>query len=51
MSKHKDLRQAHNKATGKYVKQYARTAKNKARHIDKAHKLYEKANGLVAPSA
>ena len=41
---HKGIHQAHNKATGKYVKQRARTAENKARHIKRAKALKEAAD-------
>ena len=41
---HKGIHQADNKATGKYVKQRARTAENKARHILKAKTLKKAAD-------
>lgn len=42
---HKGKRIAHNKETGKYVKQRARTSENKARRIAKAKKRGDKAAG------
>jgi hypothetical protein len=38
----KGRQEAHNNQTGKYEKQKARTAKNKARNIAKAKKLKKK---------
>ncbi len=42
---HKGKRISHNKDTGKYVKQRARTSENKVRRIAKAKALGDKAAG------
>lgn len=41
---HKGKQMSRNKASGKYVKQFIRTARNKARHIAKARSLKESAD-------
>lgn len=41
---HKGKQQSHNRDTGKYVKQFVRTAKNKERNIRRAKALKEKAD-------
>ncbi|MBT9165108.1 MAG: hypothetical protein DDT23_01123 [candidate division WS2 bacterium] len=45
MAAHKGKRSVHNKATGKYIKQRARTAKNKLKRIKRNEETRKRKRG------